>query len=144
MSWRLALVALALLGKAGATQAIPPLYDPVILNIGLNCQWQLHCMSDQRRAMRHALKYVSKYHPPFWRIHQCNRNASRSRWRVDWSGFNNCMRNAALIYQAPRRAVKRHGHAGRRHREDTAHFGATVEMRRRAGSAFDRVSGTRR
>jgi hypothetical protein len=115
MSWRLALFALALLGKAGATQAIPPLYDPVILNIGLNCQWQLHCMSDQRQAMQHALKYVSKYHPPLWRIHQCNRNASRSRWRVDWSGFNNCVRNAALMYEPPRRAVKRHGHAGRHH-----------------------------
>ena len=49
MSWKLALVALALLGKAASTLAIPPLYEPVILNIGLNCQWQLHCMSDQQR-----------------------------------------------------------------------------------------------
>jgi hypothetical protein len=116
MSWRLALVALALLGRAGSTQGIPPLYDPVMLNIGLNCQWQRHCMSDQHRAMRHALKYAFKYHPPLWRIHQCNRNASRFQERVDWIGFNNCVRNAALKYEPPTLSVaKRRGHA-RRHR----------------------------
>jgi hypothetical protein len=59
-------------------------------------------MNNQRRAMSRALKYVTKYAPPAWRIQQCNRNASRSRGRVDWIGFDNCVRNARLVYQTPR------------------------------------------
>jgi len=122
MSWRLILLALASLGRTAAAQSVPPLYDPVILNIGINCQWQKPCMDRQHSAMRHSLKYVAKYHPPIWRIQQCNRNASRNRERVDWIGFNNCVRNAALSYEPPRapqfqRTTKPHRHRSRhRHR----------------------------
>ena len=109
------LVAFALIGVAASAQPSPPLYDPVTLNIGLSCQWQKHCIDEHRRAMRRSLKYVAKYHPPIWRIHQCNRNASRKWERVDWIGFNNCVRNTSLIYQPPltlgfSRAAKRHRH----------------------------------
>src|SRR5437764_4762561 len=121
MWWRSMLAALALLGETASAQSRPPLYDPVILNIGIICQWQKHCMDGQQRGMRHSLKYVAKYHPPIWRIQQCNRNASRSRERLDWIGFNNCVRNAALIYEplpafrSPR-AAKRHRHTRRHER----------------------------
>jgi hypothetical protein len=89
-----------------------PLYDPVALNIGLGCQWERRCMSDQQRAMKQALKYVRKDQPPAWRIHLCNRNASRNRFRVDWIGFNHCVRNAALRPLPPpqRAPVKRRRH----------------------------------
>jgi hypothetical protein len=74
----------------------PMLYDAVALNIGINCQWQSSCMSQQRAAMKHALGYVTKERPPQWRVQLCNRNAGRGRSRVDWIGFNHCIRNAAL------------------------------------------------
>lgn len=80
------------------------LHDPVALNIGINCQWQARCMTKQRAAMKRSLAYVSKARPPQWRVHLCNRNASRSGNRVDWVGFENCIRNAALKPQpGPRR-----------------------------------------
>ncbi len=53
-------------------------------------------MAVQKSAMKRALKYVRKEQPPTWRIQACNRNAARSRFRVDWVGFDNCVRNAAL------------------------------------------------
>ena len=81
---------------APAARSSAPLFDPVALNIGLSCQWERRCMSAQQRAMKQALKLVRKQQPPEWRIHLCNRNASRNRARVDWVGFNNCVRNAAL------------------------------------------------
>jgi hypothetical protein len=119
MSWRPALVALALLGGPACARAAAPLYDPVILNIGLNCQWQQSCMSHQQRAMKHALKYMEKYHPPLWRIAQCNRNASRYMQRTDWIGFNNCVRNEALAYRPSpppvAKKAKRHRHTKRHH-----------------------------
>ena len=77
-------------------RAAAPLYEPVSLNIGLACQWQQRCINQQERAMKQALKYVRKYKPPSWRIHMCNRNAARNRGRVDWIGFDHCIRNAAL------------------------------------------------
>ena len=86
--------------------AAAPLHDPVTLNIGLNCQWQKGCMAQQHHAMKRALSYVSKKQPAAWRVHQCNRNAARNRNRVDWVGFDNCIRNAALR-PAPRAAMKR-------------------------------------
>jgi hypothetical protein len=78
------------------------LHDAVALNIGINCQWQSNCMSQQRVAMKRALTYVAKQRPPQWRIHLCNRNASRGGARVDWAGFNHCIRNASLKAQPPR------------------------------------------
>jgi hypothetical protein len=103
-------VRLAVLGTIAATIAFPgaraaarpPIYNPVTLNIGLNCQWQQRCMERQEKAMRRALEFVRKARPASWRIHQCNRNASRSRYRVDWVGFDNCIRNASLRASAPR------------------------------------------
>lgn len=92
-------------GSAAFAASRPPLYDPVSLNIGLACQWQQKCIRSQKKAMKRALGYVKKAGPPTWRIHLCNRNASRKRGRVDWVGFDNCIRNAALV--PPRPAPKR-------------------------------------
>jgi hypothetical protein len=77
------------------------LADPASLNIGLICQWEEDCIYEHKTAMRKALKYVSKYKPAQWRIEQCNRNASRGSARVDWIGFNQCIRNASLRYVPP-------------------------------------------
>ena len=74
MDWKVALLAVAL-GSAGAGSA------------GL---WAAAAQA------RGALKHVAKYPPASWRIQLCNRNASRGGTRVDWIGFNNCVRNASL------------------------------------------------
>ena len=100
-SVRLALVG-GLIAIAGRVAQSKPLTDPVSLNIGLSCQWQQRCMSQQKKAMNRALKFVRKEQLPAWRIEMCNRNASKSRSRVDWIGFNNCVRNAALRPQPAR------------------------------------------
>ena len=90
-----AIGALAIVHGAPAAAAAP-LRDPVVLNIGLNCQWQQRCIEKQHHAMKRALSYVAKKRPAAWRIEQCNRNAARKRNRVDWVGFDNCIRNATL------------------------------------------------
>lgn len=92
---------------AGANQR-PILYDAVALNIGVNCQWQSRCMSQQRKAMKHALSYVTKQRPPQWRVHVCNRNASRGGVRVDWIGFDHCIRNTAL--KPPQPPIRKRSH----------------------------------
>ena len=107
MKWMLAVAVLILTLAAAAARGPVPLRDPVVLNIGLNCQWQQRCMDDQRAAMSRALGFVRKQRPAAWRIHQCNRNAARSRSRVDWVGFDNCIRNAALRPGAARPIGKR-------------------------------------
>jgi len=101
------IVTCATSGAAAASR--PPLHDPVLLNIGLSCQWQQKCIKAQEKAMKRALGYVKKTAPPTWRIHLCNRNASRKSGRVDWIGFNNCIRNASLAppRQAPRKRPRR-------------------------------------
>jgi hypothetical protein len=76
--------------------ARPLIRDPVALNIGVNCQWNSRCMAQQRSAMKRALGYVSSQHPPQWRVQLCNRNAARGGYRVDWVGFDHCIRNSAL------------------------------------------------
>ena len=98
---------------AGEARSRAPLHDATYLNIGLGCQWQQKCIARQQKAKNSALKYVRKHQPPTWRIHLCNRNASRSRYRVDWIGFNNCIRNAVLrpapvrtMRKAPRRITQ--------------------------------------
>ena len=101
MNWKPAALLLALCSAASAAEARAPLHDAVSLNIGLNCQWQPKCIAEQKRAMKRALKYVKKKQPPAWRIQQCNRNAARTRYRVDWVGFDNCIRNAGLRYTPP-------------------------------------------
>ena len=95
MRW-IAIAAAAVLAMSNAGHAAAPLYDAVVLNIGVTCQWQQRCIARQRHAMDAARKYLAKYNPPVWRIHLCNRNAAKSPQRVDWVGFNNCIRNAAL------------------------------------------------
>src|SRR3954470_3949559 len=101
---------------AADAQPRPPLQDGSALNIGLNCQWQQRCIKDQQRAMKRALKFVRKEQPPVWRVQLCNRNAGRQRYRVDWVGFDNCIRNTVLrpipasaivIKAAPRPTRKR-------------------------------------
>jgi len=82
---------------AAGTFANPGLLgDPIALNIGLGCGWQDQCIAAQKRAMTKSLKFVAKYRPPEWRVHLCNRNAARSSARVDWVGFDHCVRNEAL------------------------------------------------
>jgi hypothetical protein len=93
---RILVAALLTVSGASAAPAAAPLYDPVSLNVGLACQWQQRCISKQTAANKRALKYVRKYKPPTWRIHLCNRNASRGRGRVDWIGFDKCIRNESL------------------------------------------------
>ena len=107
LAWMIAGTAIAVLAVAapGAAGA-KPLTDPVSLNIGLSCQWQQRCMSQQKKAMKRALKYVKKEQLPSWRIQMCNRNASKSRSRVDWVGFNNCVRNSELRPPPPRSAKR--------------------------------------
>ena len=84
----------------------PILHDAVALNIGVNCQWQSRCMAEQRVAMKRSLSYVSRERPPHWKVHLCNRNAGRGGYRVDWVGYDNCIRNGQL--KPPPRAKKQH------------------------------------
>ena len=74
----------------------PPLYDPVFLNIGFVCRWEARCMDRQDDAMRRSLKFVRTKNPPAWRVQLCNRNAGRKGQRVDWVGFEHCIRNEVL------------------------------------------------
>jgi len=106
MRWAFAALLVALASAAMAAQARVPLYDSIGLNIGLNCRWQQTCIGQQQRAMKHSLAFVKRQQPPPWRLHLCNRNASRGRNRVDWVGFDNCIRNAALRPAAVR-SIKR-------------------------------------
>lgn len=96
MGGKIAIAALALLAAGSVGHSAAPLYDPVALNIGISCQWQQRCMAQQRHAMKDARSYMLKTGLPLWRVHLCNRNAARSPVRVDWVGFNNCIRNASL------------------------------------------------
>ena len=107
MKWTLALSVLIAAPAAAGARGPVPLRDPVTLNIGINCQWQQRCMAEQRQAMERALGFVHKQRPAAWRIHRCNRNAARGRYRVDWVGFDNCIRNAALHTQPARPLGKR-------------------------------------
>ncbi len=94
---KLGIAALAFLaGAAEGRRTGGPLNSPALLNIGFVCRWDSACMGKQERAMNRALGYVRKSRPPAWKIQRCNRNASRQRGRVDWIGFNNCIRNPAL------------------------------------------------
>jgi hypothetical protein len=78
------------------SRAQAPLSNPAILNIGLVCRWDDHCMTVQRKAMTHALGYVRHERPPASRVQLCNRNARRGYQRVDWIGFDHCIRNQRL------------------------------------------------
>lgn len=88
-----------LLPAAPALAKLPPLRDPVFLNIGFVCKWQTACIERQQKAMKRALSFVKTRKPPSWKIQQCNRNASRfwGRERVDWVGFERCIRNPKIV-----------------------------------------------
>jgi hypothetical protein len=101
-----ATIALAIVPASSGAEQRPILYDAVALNIGVTCQWQSPCIKWQRTAMRHALSYVATRRPPEWRVHLCNRNASRGGVRVDWIGFDHCIRNASL--KAPPSRARKH------------------------------------
>jgi hypothetical protein len=98
----LGVVAGALALAAAAAAKTPPMRNPVLLNIGFVCRWESRCVERQQRAMKRALAYVRSARPPAWKVQLCNRNASRSRGRgrVDWIGFNNCIRNPKLTRPA--------------------------------------------
>jgi hypothetical protein len=106
MRWVLAtatLLAAIVASWAGArSSSPPPLYDPVFLNIGFVCRWEPRCMDRQDDARKSALEFVRRQNVPAWRIQLCNRNAGRRGERVDWIGFDHCVRNATLA-PAPRR-----------------------------------------
>ena len=111
MALRLGVVAAALVlaglsGSAGAK--VPPLRDPVFLNIGFVCQWNDACIDRQKRAMKRATGYTKKYNPPSWKIHLCNRRAVQRRsGRVDWISYNNCIRNPAIQGSSASRGQRR-------------------------------------
>ena len=106
MTTKVALFSIAVLlgvGLAERAAAGPLLRNPALINIGFVCEWQARCMDRQQHAMTCAIDYVNRKRPPVWRVQQCNRNAARVRdrrdWRrgrVDWVGFNNCIRNSKL------------------------------------------------
>jgi hypothetical protein len=96
---RWGIAAFLLAGATGAFASGAPIYDSVQLNIGLNCHWERRCISAQNRAMERALSYVKARRASESRIHLCNRNAKRTRHRVDWIGFDNCIRNPRLSYR---------------------------------------------
>ncbi len=96
MGRKVAIAAFALLASPVEGHALAPLYDPVVLNVGINCQWQRTCERRQLNAMNDSRRFIARAHPPLWRIHLCNRNAARSATRIDWVGFNSCIRNPGL------------------------------------------------
>lgn len=98
----IAFAAAAAAAPAPAPAKLPPLRDPVFLNIGFVCRWSTPCMERQQKAMKRALAYVKKQRPPAWKVQLCNRNASRyrGRGRVDWVGYYNCIRNPKLLRPA--------------------------------------------
>ena len=108
MKLPLVAVAVAVAAGSGASSAgakLPPLRDPVFLNIGFVCQWQDACMTRQQRAMKKALSFTKKADPPGWKVQLCNRRAVQRRsGRIDWVSYNNCIRSPAL---APRTAASR-------------------------------------
>jgi hypothetical protein len=109
MKWTAAAAAAIILCSVAASARAerPPLNSPALLNIGLSCRWDMKCMSAQRKAMKRALGYVGKARPPAWRVQLCNRNAGRGYQRVDWVGFDHCIRNSALRPPVARQQPKR-------------------------------------
>lgn len=90
-----------------AHSKLPPLRDPVFLNIGFVCQWKDSCMDRQKRAMRKALAFVKKSDPPNWKVQLCNRRAVQRRsGRIDWISYNNCIRSPALAPQSASRNLR--------------------------------------
>ena len=106
MKLKLAMAAMVLVSGGAHAQRVPPIRNPVLLNIGFVCKWQNLCIKRQQAAMASGLKYLKTHSVPAWKVRQCNRNSSRGGTRKDWVGFNNCVRNPALRPPA-RRSNKR-------------------------------------
>lgn len=104
---RLKLVGLAaVLGATGAAASakLPPLRDPVFLNIGFVCQWQEECIQKQQKAMKQALAYGKRAKPTNWQVQFCNRRATfRRSGRIDWISYNTCIRSPKVRGTAGRR-----------------------------------------
>ena len=96
MGWKVWIALGALVAIESDAGAFAPLNDRVTLNIGVNCRWEWDCMTRQRKAMNQAQRYVASKRIPLWRLHLCNRNARRTRERMDWIGFNSCIRNGSV------------------------------------------------
>ena len=107
---RLPFVAAAIAFASAGVMAhakLPPLRDPVFLNIGFVCQWKDNCMDRQKRAMKKALSFVKKSDPPNWKVQLCNRRAVQRRsGRIDWISYNNCIRSPALAPQSASRNAR--------------------------------------
>ena len=97
-------MAAALLSTGGEARRLPPIKNPVLLNMGFVCKWQNRCIRRQQSAMASSLKYMKARAVPAWKVRLCNRNASRGGTRKDWVGFNNCLRNPSLRPPAPTRS----------------------------------------
>ena len=90
---------IAMLGWSAAGAAVPTrvgVIHPVVRNINLLCKSQSSCTQRQWRAMQNAFAFMREKRPPVWKIEQCNRNAAKQRSRIDWIGFNNCIRNPKI------------------------------------------------
>jgi hypothetical protein len=96
VSWTLPTLTLCALLISGAAAAQSTRAHPVIHNIGSLCRWQKSCMAQQQLAMQRALNFVAVSRPASWRVHLCNRNASRAHNKMDWAGFDACIRNKKL------------------------------------------------
>ena len=96
MGRKVAVAALMLIALPVQGHTLAPLYDPIALNVGISCHWERTCQRRQLDAMARARFYVATAKPPVWRIHLCNKNARRGTARVDWIGFENCIRNLQL------------------------------------------------
>ena len=87
-----------------AAAKVPPLRDPVFLNIGFVCQWQEECIQKQQKAMKAALAYGKKAKPSNWAVQFCNRRATfRRSGRIDWISYNSCIRNPKVRGSGGRR-----------------------------------------
>ena len=90
--------------SSGAGAKLPPLRDPVFLNIGFVCQWQEDCMQKQQRAMKQALAFGKRAKPANWAVQFCNRRATfRRSGRIDWISYNACIRNPKVRGSTGRR-----------------------------------------
>jgi hypothetical protein len=108
---RLQIVAVAVaVGAAGVTSAakLPPLHDPVFLNIGFVCQWQDACIAKQQKAHKRSVAYMKKNKPASWQVQLCNRRASfRRTGRVDWISYYHCISNAKIAGAASSSRTRR-------------------------------------
>ena len=66
------------------------------LNIGVNCQWQSRCMEPASTAMKRALNYVAGEASAAVASSTVQPQCGRGGYRVDWIGFDHCIRNKSL------------------------------------------------